>query len=97
MLEDLQKSVVPELNPEMQEFTKIEDVDNPTLQKYIISYLKYIISEETGEIMAKNAAKLFMMSEIIPYKSFENMFEELINEEKINLSEQSMYTHAHSQ
>lgn len=45
MLEDLQKSVVPELNPEMQEFTKIDDVDNQTLQKYIMSYLKYIISE----------------------------------------------------
>ena len=33
------------------------------------------------------------MSEIIPHKSYEKMFEEIISEEKISLDEQYLYIH----
>lgn len=42
----------------------------------------------------KLAARLYFMSEIIPYQSYEDMFDKMINEEKVNLQEQLMYTHA---
>lgn len=77
--------------------TKNSELDNKSLGKYIVAYLKYIITEEPPEITNKIAARLYFMSEIIQYKSFEKMFDELINEEKISLQEQSIFTHVNSQ
>ena len=37
------------------------------------------------------------MSEIISHKTYEKMFDDLINEEKVNLHDQYIYTHVNEQ
>ena len=49
--------------------------------------------ENPEEVNQKSLSKIFLMSEIIPHCSYEKMFEELMDEMKINLHDQLIYTH----
>lgn len=79
----------------MQEPCRANDIDNALLREQVIKYLANVATMDPEELESKTISKLYLMSEIVVHESYERMFEELVNEEKIILQDQLVYTHAH--
>ena len=94
ILEETRKNIYREVNIWLKEEGASDSIENRFLKKYILQYLEWVTeSENLKNCDRKMKNRIYLMSQVNEYESFEEMFKQLINEEKIVLEDQSLYLH----